>query len=118
MVKKSDKTWSIGEGNGKSLQYSCLENIMKSMKRQKDMTLKDELPRSIGAQYATRNQGQGQAQSQGQGQGQKRVEKTPEAMKRESQSKINAQMCMWLVMEVNSDAVKTNIAWEPGMLGP
>ena len=45
--------WSIGEGNGKSLQHSCLENPMNSMKRQKDMTLKDELLRLIGAQYAT-----------------------------------------------------------------
>ena len=45
--------WSTGEGNGKPLQYSCLENPMNSMKRQKDMTLKDELPRSVGAQYAT-----------------------------------------------------------------
>ena len=53
MVKSSDKTWSTGEGNGKPLQYSCLENPMNSMKRQKDRTLKDELPRSVGAQYAT-----------------------------------------------------------------
>ena len=45
--------WSAGERNGKPLQYSCLENPMNSMKRQKDMTLKDELPRSVGAQYAT-----------------------------------------------------------------
>ena len=53
MVEGSDKTWSTGEGNGKPLQYSCLENPMNTMKRQKDMTLKDELPRSVGAQYAT-----------------------------------------------------------------
>ena len=45
--------WSTGEGNDKPLQYSCLENPMNSMKRQKDRTLKDELPRWIGAQYAT-----------------------------------------------------------------
>ena len=45
--------WSTGEGNGKPLQYSCLENPMNSMKRQKDKTLKDELPRLVGAQYAT-----------------------------------------------------------------
>ena len=56
MVKSSDKMWSTGEGNGKSLQYSCLENPMNSMKRQKDRTLKDELPRSVGAQYATGDQ--------------------------------------------------------------
>ena len=46
MVESSDKTWSTGEGNGKPLQYSCLENPMNIMKRQKDRTLKDELPRS------------------------------------------------------------------------
>ena len=48
--------WSTGEGNGKPLQYSCLENPMKSMKRQKDRILKDELPRSVGAQYAPGDQ--------------------------------------------------------------
>ena len=53
MVESSDKMWSTGEGNGKPPQYSCLENPMNSMKRQKDRTLKDELPRLIGAQYAT-----------------------------------------------------------------
>ena len=53
MVESSDKTWSTGERNGKPLQYSCLENPMNSIKRQKDRTLKDELPRSVGAQYAT-----------------------------------------------------------------
>ena len=52
-MESSDKTWSTGEGNGKPLQYSCLENPMNSMKRQKDRTLKDELPRSVDAQYAT-----------------------------------------------------------------
>ena len=56
MMESSDKTWSTGEGNGKPLQYFCLENPMKSMKRQKDRTLKDELPRSVGAQYATEDQ--------------------------------------------------------------
>ena len=56
MVESSDKTWSTGEGNGKPLQYSCLKNLMDNMKRQKDMTLKDELPRSVGAQYATGDQ--------------------------------------------------------------
>ena len=56
MVESSDKTWSTGEGNGKPLQYSCLENLMNSMRRQKDRTLKDELPRLVGAQYATGDQ--------------------------------------------------------------
>ena len=53
MVESSDKMWSTGEGNGKPLQYYCLKNPMNSMKRQKDMTLKEELPRSVGAQYTT-----------------------------------------------------------------
>ena len=56
MVESSDKMWSTGEGNGKPLQYSCLENPMNSMKRQKDRTLKDELPRSVGGQYVTGEQ--------------------------------------------------------------
>ena len=56
MVERSDKMWSTGEGNGKALQYSCLENSMSSMKRQKDRTLNDELPRLVGAQYATGDQ--------------------------------------------------------------
>ena len=56
MVERSDRMWSTGEGNGKPLQYSCLENPMKSMKRQNDRILKEELPRSMGAQYATGDQ--------------------------------------------------------------
>ena len=56
MVKRSDRMWSTEEGNGKSLQYSCIGNPMNSMKRQKDRTLKDELPRSVVAQYATGDQ--------------------------------------------------------------
>ena len=71
MVESSDQMWSTGEGNGKPLQYSCLENLMNSMKKQKDRTLKDELPRSIDAQYATGDQ----------------WKITPERMKRQSQSK-------------------------------
>ena len=53
MVERSDKTWSTGEGKGKPLQYSSLENPMNSMKRQKDMPLKDEPLRLVGVQYAT-----------------------------------------------------------------
>ena len=53
MVERSDRMWSTGEGNGKPLQYFCLENPMNSMKKQKDRIVKDELPRSVGAQYAT-----------------------------------------------------------------
>ena len=78
MVESSDRMWSTGEGNGKALQYSCLENPMNSMKRQKDRTLKDELPRLVGAQYAMEKSG----------------EITPERMKRQSQSKNNTQLWM------------------------
>ena len=67
---------------------------MNSMKRQKDKTLKEELPRSVSAQYATGEE----------------YEITPERMKRWSQSENNAQLWMWLVMEVKTDAVKSNIA--------
>ena len=56
MVERSDHRWSTGEGDGKSLQYSYVENPMNSMKRQKDRILKDELPRSVGAKYATGDQ--------------------------------------------------------------
>ena len=56
MVERSDRMWSTGEGNGKPLQYSCLENPMNSMKRKNDRILKEKLPRSVGAQYATGDQ--------------------------------------------------------------
>ena len=56
MVERSDRMWSTGEGNGKPLQYSCLENPVNSMKRQNDTILKEELPRSVGAQSATGDQ--------------------------------------------------------------
>ena len=56
MMDSPDKTWSTGERNGKPFQYSCFENLMNSMKRQKDRTLKDELPRLVSAQYGTGEQ--------------------------------------------------------------
>ena len=56
MVESSDRVWSTGKGNGKSLQYSCLENHMNSMKRQNDRILKEELTRSVDVQYATGDQ--------------------------------------------------------------
>ena len=94
MVERSDRMWSTGEGNGKPLQYSCLENHMNSMKRQNDRILKEELPRSVGTQYATEISG----------------EITPERMKTWSQSKNNTQLWMGLVIEARYDAVKSNIA--------
>ena len=78
MVEWSDRLWSTGERNGKPLQYSSLENPMNSMKRQNDRILKEELPRSVGAQYATGVTG----------------EITPERMKGWSQSKNNMQLWM------------------------
>ena len=77
MVESSDKTLSSGEGNGKLLQHSCLENPMNSMKRQKDKTLKDELPRSVGVQYPTGEEWRNNSRK-----------------KEESQSKNNAQFLM------------------------
>ena len=56
MVERSDRMWSPGEGNGKPLQYSCLENPMNSVKRQNDRILKEGLPRLVGAHYATGDQ--------------------------------------------------------------
>ena len=78
MVESSDKMWFIGEGNGKPFQCSCLENRMNSMKRQKGKTLKDKLPRLVGAQMLLEISG----------------EKIPERMKRWSQSKNNTQLWM------------------------
>ena len=56
MVERSDRMWSTGEGNGKLLQYSCVENPMNSIKSQDDRKLKEELPRSVSAQYAIGDQ--------------------------------------------------------------
>ena len=95
MVERSDRMWSTGEGNGKPLQYSCLENPMNSMKRQNDRILKEELPRSVGAQNMLQEIS---------------GEITPERMKGWSQSKHNTQLWIGLVIEARSDAVKSNIA--------
>ena len=78
MVERSDRMWSTGEGNGKPLQYSCLENPMNSMKRQNNTILKGELPGLVGDQYATGDQ----------------WKITPEGMKEWSQSKNNTQLWM------------------------
>ena len=78
MVEKSDRMWSTGEGNGKPLQYSCLENLMNSMKRKTDRILKGELPRSVDVQYATGDQWRNNSRK----------------MKGWSQSKNNTQLWM------------------------
>ena len=102
MAESFNKTWLSEEGNGKPLQYSCLENPMNSMKRQKDMTLKNEL--TSGQKMPDMLL-------------EKSREKAPEGMKRLSQSENNTQLWMCLV-KVKSNAVRSNIAWEPGMLSP
>ena len=90
MMENSDKMWSTGVGDGKPLQYSCLENPMNSMKRQRDRTLKDELPRSVGAQYATGDQCRNNSR--------KNEEMEPKQKQR--------PVWMLLVIEARSDAVK------------
>ena len=94
MVERSDRMWSTGEGNGKSLQYSFLKNPMNSMKRQKDRTLKAELPRSVGTQYATGDQWRNNSRKN-------------EGM--EPKQKQH-QLWMGMVLEARFDAVKSNIA--------
>ena len=93
MVESSNKTWCTGEGNGKPLQYSCLENHMNSMERPKDKTLKDEIPRSVGAQYVTGEQ-----------------RRNNSTKNKETESKQKHQLWKCLVMEVKSDAIKSSIA--------
>ena len=78
MMESSGKMWFTGEGNGRLLQHSCFENPTNSMKRQNDRILKEDLPRSVGAQYTTGDRG----------------EITPERIKGWSQSKNNTQLWM------------------------
>ena len=101
MVKSSGKTQSTGEGNGKSIQYSCLENPMNSMKGHKDRTLKNEFPRLVGGQYAAGDQWRNNSRKK----------------KEMGQKQNNTQLWVWLVLEVKSNAVKHSTAKEPGMLG-
>ena len=101
IVETSDKVWFSREGNGKPLQHSCLENSMSSMKREKNMTQKDKVPRSVDAQHASRESG----------------EIAPEGMKRLNQSRNNAPLWMCLMVKVKSSYVKNNIVKESGMLG-
>ena len=101
MVESSDKMWSTGEGNGKPLQYSCLEKHMNSMKRQKDRTLKDELLRLVGAQYATGDQWRNNSRKN-----------------EETEPKQKHPVVDVIGDEHKSDAVKSNIKYKHGVLGP
>ena len=94
MVERSDRMWSTGEGNGKPLQYSCLENPMNSMKRQNDRILKEELRSLVGAQYATGDKWRNNSRKN-------------EGME---PSKNNTQLWMRLVIEARYDVVKRNTA--------
>ena len=96
MEESSDKTWSTREGNGKPLQYSCLENPMNSMKRQNDRILKEELPRSVGAQYAT---------AEGWRNNSRKNEETEPKLKQ-----CPVVVVIELVIEVKPNIVKNNIA--------
>ena len=100
MVESSDKTWSTEEGNCKQLQYSCLENAVNNMKRHKDMTLKDELPRSIGTQNATGE------------------ERRNNSRNNERWIQVESNSQVWMLLVMVSNAVQSNAAQEPGMLGP
>ena len=93
MVERCDRMWSTGEGNGKPLQYSCLENPMKSMKKQRDRILRDELSRSVSVQYATSDQW-------------RNTSRKNEGMEPKQN---NTQLWMGLVIEARFDAVKSNI---------
>ena len=94
MVERSDRMWSTGEGNGKPLQYSCLENPMNSTKRQNDRLMREELPRPVSAQYATGHHWRNNSRKN-------------EGMepKQKQHPVVNVT-----VIEIRSDAVKSNIA--------
>ena len=94
MVERSDRVWSTGEGNGKPLQHSFLENPMNSRKRQNGRIMKEELPRSVGAQHGTGDQWRNNSRKN------EGIEP----------KKNNTQLWMCLVIEARSDALKSNIA--------
>ena len=94
VVERSDRMWSTGEGNRKPLEYSCLENPMNSIKMQKDRTLKDELSRSVGAQYATGDQWRNNSRKN----------------ERMEPKQNNTQLWMGLVIKASSGVVESNVA--------
>ena len=94
MVERSDRMWPTGEGNGKPLQYSCLENPINSIKKQNDRILKEELPRLVGARYATGDDWRNNSRKN----------------ERMEPKQNNTQLWMLLVIEARSNAVKSNIA--------
>ena len=101
-METSDKTWSTGEGNGKPIQYSCIKNRMNSMKKQNDRTLKDDLPRLVGAQYATGKEWRNSS---------RRNEEAETKWKQHPVMDVSGG-------ESKASAGNNNTAQEPGMLGP
>ena len=104
IVKSSDKMWSTRGGNGNPLQYSCLENPMNSMKRQKDMTLEDKSPLPPGWKVSNTLLGKSRGQF-------------IHSSRKNEVARPKWKQCS-VVVKVKSDAVKNSIAWEPVMLGP
>ena len=102
MVESSDKTWSTGEGNGKTLQYSCLDNAMNNMKREKDRTLKEELPRLVRCPICYWRS----------------VEKSLQREWRDGAKAKTTPSCGWDWWQKQGPRCKSTTAQEPGMLGP
>ena len=115
MVESSDKMWSTEDGNGKPLQYSCLENPMNSIKKQKGRTPKDELPRSVGAQYATGDQWRNNSRKND---GMKPKQKLHPVVDRTGdRSKVQCckeQYCIgtWNVRSMNQGKLASNRRWQ------
>ena len=99
MVESSEKTWSTGRGTSKPLQYSCLENPMNSMKKHKNMTLKDEPPRSVGAQYAAGDKWRNNSRK-----------------KRRSQKENNTQLWMCVITDLEPDILEFKVKWALGSI--
>ena len=116
MVESSDNTWSTGEGNGKALQYSCLEKLKNSMKRQKDMTLKDKPPRLAGAQHATGEEQRNSSRSNEEGQSKQKRHPVVDVSGGESKVQCcKEQYCIgtWNVRSINQgklEVVKQEMA--------
>ena len=116
IIESSDKMWSTGEGNGKPRQYSSLENSMNSMKRQKDRTLKGELPRSVSAENATgdqwKNNSRKNEETQSKQKQQPVVDVTGDTRKVQS---CKVQYCIgtWNVRSMNQGKLKwSNRRWQ------
>ena len=114
MVERSDTMWSTGEGNGKPLQYYCLENPTNSMKRQNARVLKEELPRSVGAQHATGDQWRNNSRkNEGMGPKQKQYPVVDVTSDRSKVRCCKKQYCIgtWNVISMNQGKLEV-VKWE------